>query len=265
MATPNEPAKKPAATPSQGVTPNPAAKPAQGKPAAKPAAAAPDKTGIKPASGKAPDPKAPAKPAAKPAAAAKGAAPAKGGKGGPPKKAPPAKDDHSGTRRLGQVFVDLGFLDEEQLWEVIEDAKTTGQQVGAAAVSRGLITDEQLLQALGEQHGLKVVNLQEVKPSAEAMALVNETMATVYKVLPLSVKDKVLTIAIGDPTNLPALDDLRNLLSVNEVVATLAPAGVIGEAIAKYYAGKEESIIDLINEIEKDPELGQRRQETSID
>jgi type IV pilus assembly protein PilB len=261
MATPNEPAKKPAAPPAQGVTPAPA------KPAAKPAAAdkaATDKTGIKPAAGKAADPKAAGiKPGAKPAPA-KGA-PAKGGKGAPAKKAPQEKGDHGGARRLGQVFVDLGFLDEEQLWEVIEDAKTTGQQIGAAAVSRGLITDEQLLQALGEQHGLKVVNLQEVKPSAEAMALVNETMATVYKVLPLSVKDKVLTIAIGDPTNLPALDDLRNLLSVNEVVATLAPAGVIGEAILKYYAGKEESIIDLINEIEKDPDLGQRRQETSID
>jgi type IV pilus assembly protein PilB len=261
MATPNEPAKKPAAPTAQG------AAPAAGKPAAKPAAAdkaAADKTGIKPAAGKAADPKATGiKPGAKPAPA-KGA-PAKGGKGAPAKKAPQEKGDHGGARRLGQVFVDLGFLDEEQLWEVIEDAKTTGQQIGAAAVSRGLITDEQLLQALGEQHGLKVVNLQEVKPSAEAMALVNETMATVYKVLPLSLKDKVLTIAIGDPTNLPALDDLRNLLSVNEVVATLAPAGVIGEAILKYYAGKEESIIDLINEIEKDPDLGQRRQETSID
>jgi type IV pilus assembly protein PilB len=254
MATPNDPAKKPAA-------PTP---PAAGKPAPKPVA--PDKAGAKPAAaaGKPADAKVTTKPGAKPPAGK--APPAKTGKGVTlSKKAAADKEDRGGTRRLGQVFVDLGFIDEEQLWEVVEDAKTTGQMIGAAAVSRGLITEEQLLQALGEQHGLKVVNLQEVKPSAEALALVPETMATVYKVLPLSVKDKVLTIAIGDPTNLPALDDLRNLLSVNEVVATLAPAVVITEAIGKYYAGKEESIIDLINEIEKDPELGQRRQETSID
>jgi type IV pilus assembly protein PilB len=275
MATPNDPAKKPAAPAQpaaappagkpaqQGVTPAPANKPAA--PAAKPAA--------KPADGKAP-----AKPAAKgdaksddkvtnkPAGKAPaGKAPAKGAPAKGKKPAANDKDDRGGSRRLGQVLVDLGFVDEEQLWEVLEDAKTTGQLIGSAAVSRGLITDEQLLQALGEQHGLKVVNLQEVKPSAEAMALVPETMATVYKVLPLSVKDKVLTIAIGDPTNLPALDDLRNLLNVTEVIATLAPAVVITEAISKYYAGKEESIIDLINEIEKDPSLGQRRQETSID
>ncbi len=280
MATPNEPAKKPAAPPQSAAPP-------AGKPAPKPAAA--DKGAAKPPPPKPPAAKpgeakpAAAKPpeakqgAAKPAAPSAGAKPAASGaaaKPAPAKGAPPAKpakkpaydkDDRGGSRRLGQVFVDLGFIDEEQLWEVIEDAKTTGQMIGAAAVSRGLITDEQLLQALGEQHGLKIVNLQEAKPSSEALALVPETMATVYKVLPLSLKDKVLTIAIGDPTNLPALDDLRNLLSVNEVVATLAPAAVIQEAITKYYAGKEESIIDLINEIEKDPELGQRKQETSID
>ena len=71
--------------------------------------------------------------------------------------------------------------------------------------------------ALAEQNGLKVVNLAEAKPQPEAMALVPETMADVYKILPLSVKDKVLTIAIGDPSNMSSVDDLRNLLSLNEV------------------------------------------------
>ena len=69
----------------------------------------------------------------------------------------------------------------------------------------------------------------------------------------------MLTIAIGDPANLPAVDDLRNLLSLNEVIALLAPAAAIAEAMAKFYAGKEESIMDIIQELENDPELGQRR------
>lgn len=256
MATPNDPIKKPAAP--QGATPP------TGKPAPKPTG--PEKAGVKPTAIKPADPKA-AKPAPAKTPPAK-APPAKAGPGkigSAAKKPGGERSERGGTRRLGQVLVDLGFIDEEQLWEVVEDAKTTGQLIGSAAVSRGLITDEQLLQALGEQHGLKVVNLQEAKPSADVLALVPETMATVYKVLPLSIKDKILTIAIGDPNNLPALDDLRNLLSVNEVVANLAPSATIMEAIAKAYAGKEESIIDLINEIEKDPELGQRRNETSID
>ena len=129
-----------------------------------------------------------------------------------------------GRRRFGQVLIDLGFLDEDQLWEVLEEAKNTAQPVGQVAMARGLINEDQLLQALGEQHGLKVANLQEVRPQPEALQLVPETMASVYKVVPLSFKDKVLTIAIGDPNNLAALDDLRNLLNITEVQAQLGHA-----------------------------------------
>ena len=75
-------------------------------------------------------------------------------------------------------------------------------------------------------------------------------MASVYKVLPLSFKDNVLTVAIGDPANLAALDDLRNFLGINEVSALLATPAAIAEAMTKCYAGKEESIIDIIQALE---------------
>ncbi|HZY87402.1 MAG TPA: ATPase, T2SS/T4P/T4SS family, partial [Gemmataceae bacterium] len=259
MATPNDPVppKKPA---QPGQPPAPGAKPA----------ATPPKQGITPQP-KAGAPK-PAAPGGKPTppkqANGKPAPPAKptGKKPAPPTKGRDrAERGGGGIRKLGQVLVDLGFTDEDQLWELLEEAKNTAQPLGQVALARGLVNDEQLLQALGEQHGLKVVNLQEVKPQADALALVPETMATVYKVLPLTLRDKVLTVAIGDPANVAALDDLRNLLSLSEVVANLAPPNLIQEAIAKNYAGKEESIIDLIQEIENNPELGQRRAETSID
>src|SRR5437763_738314 len=77
-------------------------------------------------------------------------------------------------RKIGQVMIDLGFIDEDQLWEVLEDAKNTAQLTGQAAVARGLINSDQLLQALGEQHGLKLVNLVETKPSQDALTLVPE-------------------------------------------------------------------------------------------
>ncbi len=169
------------------------------------------------------------------------------------------------TKKLGQVLVDLGFIDEEQLWDVLQEARDSGQLIGQAAVGRGLITEEQLLQALAEQHGLKAVNLAEVKPQAEAVALVPETMASVYKVVPLTLKDNVLTVAIGDPGNLAALDDLRNFIGVKEVQAVVANQKELLEAIPKTYAGKEESIVDLIQKMEDDPELGKLSKETSID
>src|SRR5207244_118273 len=99
------------------------------------------------------------------------------------KAAAKPKESGGGRRKIGQVLIDLGFIDEDQLWEILEEAKNTGQMTGQVAVSRGLINDDQLLAALGEQHNLKVVNLQEVKPTPEALELVQETMASVYKVL----------------------------------------------------------------------------------
>jgi type IV pilus assembly protein PilB len=244
--TPNDP-KKPT---------NPAAKPAQpgAKPPAKPQAGGPKPQAGKPADGKGAKP--PAKPGAKPA----------DGKAKPkPVPARQAQASRSGGRKIGQVLIDLGFIDDDQLWEILDEAKSTGQLTGQVAMARGLVTEDQLTQALADQHGLKVINLEDVKPAGDVTTMVPETMASVYKILPISNKDGVLTVAMADPSNLAALDDLRNFLGVKEVVPMIAPQKSINEATTKLYAGKEESIVDIINQLEADPELGGRRNETSID
>jgi type IV pilus assembly protein PilB len=239
---PNQPSKKPTPPGAKGVPP---AKPgAGGKP--------PQSSGAKPgkgADGKSGDGKKPAQ-----------------GKKPAPKPAPVRHDQASRTgRRFGQVLIDLGFIDEDQLWDILEEAKSSGQPTGQVAVARGLINEDQLLSALADQQGLKVVNLEDIKVTPEATTLVPETMASVYKILPLNFRDNILTIALSEPSNLAALDDLRNFLGVKEVVAMVASPKAIAEASAKAYAGKEESIVDIIKELESDSELGPRRSETSID
>src|SRR5947199_146795 len=83
------------------------------------------------------------------------------------------------------------------------------------------------------------------QPPADASQMVPARTATVYKLLPLSVRDRVLTIAMGDPSNLAAIDDVRNLRGIPEVLVQLAPPKAIADALTKAYAGKEESIIDI--------------------
>src|SRR5438132_10686784 len=254
MANEQQPPKKPNQPPvGKPVTPPPSGKPAAGS--GKPA------PGGKPPVGK------PAGKAAGKPAGAKG-----NGKTGDGKKIPPAPKPirakeaaRMGGRRFGQVLIDLGFVDEEQLWDVLEEAKATGTLTGQVALARGLITEDQLLSALADQHGLKTANLEEFKPQNEAITLVPETMATVYKILPISHRDGILTVALSDPSNMAALDDLRNFLGVKEVIAQLSTAKAIADATVKCYAGKEESIVDIINQLESDPDLGGRRNESSID
>ncbi len=174
----------------------------------------------------------------------------------------------SGGRRLGQVLIDLGYIDEDQLWQILDEAKSMSLPIGQVAVSKALITETQLLQALAEQFNLKYLTAEEIKPTPEALQAVPETMATLYKIIPLTAKDGVVTVAIGDPMNLPGLDDLRNMQGLKEITASLAAPAVITDLLTKCYQGKEESIIDIINQLNQDAdedEGGSRGRETSID
>lgn len=264
-AQPLVPVAKAAVPPVKPGTPVPA-KPGTPVPA-RPVAAVPAKPGVPVA--KAPVP--PAK-AGTPAPARPGvpAAKAPAGKpGAPGKPAAPVKKQtlttSSGRKKLGQILIDLGLLEEDQLWEVLNEARESAQLLGQAALAKGLVTEDQLYQALAEQFGMKLINLSETKFQQEAVEKLPETMATVYKVVPISLRDGALTVAIGDPNQLPALDDLRNFIGVKEVNAMLASPKSLADAQLRCYAGKQESIIDIIKELELSPELSRLQRESSID
>ncbi|MSQ93099.1 MAG: type II/IV secretion system protein [Gemmataceae bacterium] len=139
-------------------------------------------------------------------------------------------------------------------------------QIGQVALAKGLITETQLMQALADQFGLKYLAAEELKPTSEALVAIPETMAIVYKVLPLTVSDGTVTVAIGDPMSLPGLDDLRNMQSLAGVTACLASPAAIAGVMTRCYQGKEESIVDLINALTSDDEDGgSSGRETSID
>jgi len=157
-------------------------------------------------------------------------------------------------RRLGQILVDLGYLTEDQLWDVLEEQKQSGGEIiGQVAVRMGFVSQEQVTEALAEQWGLPVVNLNETTILPKVLEDVPQTMAELYKIMPLSKKDNVLTVAMADPQNLAALDDLRNMLGC-DVRGAVSNAKDVEAAIARYYADREESIEDLIGKLEEDSE-----------
>jgi type IV pilus assembly protein PilB len=156
------------------------------------------------------------------------------------------------TRRLGQILVDLGYLTEDQLWDVLEQQKQSpGEVIGRVAVRLGLVTDSQVSEALAEQWGMQVVNLPETTIPPKVLEQVPVTMASLYKIMPISLKDNVLTVAMADPQNVAALDDLRNFLGL-DVRGAISNEAHILEAIERYYADKEDSIVDVIEGLEED-------------
>jgi len=153
-------------------------------------------------------------------------------------------------RRLGQILVDLGHLTEDQLWDVLEEQnQSPGEIIGQVALRMGLITEEQLTEALAEQWGMPVINLPETTIPPKVLDLVPQTMAEIYRIMPISLKNNVLTVAMADPQNVAALDDLRNFLGY-DVRGAVSNAADIEKAIVQYYAEKVDSIEDVLSGME---------------
>ncbi len=173
------------------------------------------------------------------------------------------------ARRLGTILVDMGYLDEEALWKVLEEQKRSeNEPIGKVAVRLGLVNEDQVLKALGEQLGMKVVRLGEMTLPAELTDLVNETMASAFKIVPMSQskKDKSLTVALAEPQNPATIDSLRSFLGV-DIKGVIAGETEVLKAIERLYAGKQESIGDVVKAIEADKGLNQysNRNENTID
>ena len=160
-------------------------------------------------------------------------------------------------RQIGQIFVDLGFLSEDQLDLLVEEQRERpGQLIGRIAVDMGLLNDEQVAQALAEQMGLQVIKLSEVVIAPDVLSYVTQPMAELYRIVPVSFKDNTLTIAMCDPQKLSIIDELRSFLGydIRSVVTTEAD---IVNTLERYYAAGAESVEGLIADMETDVELAE--------
>lgn len=158
-------------------------------------------------------------------------------------------------RRIGQILVDLGFMSDEQLEALLEEQEQRpGELLGKIGLEIGVITDEQLCQALAEQMNMQVVNLGEVELDREVIATINETMAQMYRVVPVLLEGNQLTLATCDPQNLSIQDELRNFLGY-EIRLVVATERDVMRALQRYYASEGESIESLLADLESDDEL----------
>ncbi len=160
-------------------------------------------------------------------------------------------------RRIGQILVDLGFLSDDQLQMVLdEQEQQPGALFGKIAEDMQLITDEQLIQALAEQLGMQTVSLGEAKLDPAVMGRISETMAQMYRVIPLTFDEEAnrLTLATCDPQNLTIQDELRTFLG-HEIGMVIATEHDIRQAINKHYDSDSESVEKLVAELANDEEL----------
>jgi len=163
-------------------------------------------------------------------------------------------------KMLGQVLKDMRVIHEGQVQEALQAQKKGGGQIGQILVRAGHITEAQLMLALGRQSGMEVVDLSDFEPQQDAVDKVDETIARPFQFVPVSFDGKVLTVAMADPMNKSALDDVRFTANC-DVHGVVADSAQIVAAIDKAYgAGSNENVMaSIIKEIETDGITGTKK------
>ena len=164
-------------------------------------------------------------------------------------------------RRIGQIFVDLGFISDEQLDMLLEEqANRPGALLGKIAQEMNMLTEEQLSQALSEQMGLQVIDLSELTLPQEVLNKITESMAQLYRVVPVAFEGNRLTVATCDPQKITIQDELRSMLGY-DVRMVIATEGDISKAIEKHYSSDKDTIEKTLRELDDDAELKKQIQQ----
>ena len=158
-------------------------------------------------------------------------------------------------RRIGQILVDLGFVTDDQLEALLEEQRAQpGEKLGKIAEDMALITDDQLAQALAEQMNMQVISLADTKLEPELMGMLTETMAQLYRVVPVTFEGNLLTVATAEPEKLTIQDELRTFLG-HDVRSLVCTNREIQDVLDKFYASSEDSLESIITELEDDDDL----------
>jgi type IV pilus assembly protein PilB len=136
---------------------------------------------------------------------------------------------------LGRLLVDACVLTNDQLEHALAVKEQTGKRLGEIVVELGYTTERVIAGALAQQYQLEFVDLDGVTPTPDAVAQLPETLARRYDAIPIRfLSEGVLLLAVSDPTNLAAADDLRLALGTSFRLA-VAVRGQIERALARVY------------------------------
>jgi type IV pilus assembly protein PilB len=157
---------------------------------------------------------------------------------------PPSRRGGSG-RRLDDVIVDLGFVDRGAMDVAVEEAQRTGSAPERVLISNGGLTVEQLSRAIAERFGLDHLDLLQYRFDPDAAKLVTPAAVKRYQAIPVSfVNDRTLLVAMADPANVLAVDDIA-VMTGYEVRPAVAAASHIERALERLDAiARGEAIVE---------------------
>src|ERR1700758_2478907 len=171
----------------------------------------------------------------------------------------------SNNNRLGELLVREKLISLTQLRHAQDEQQKSGHNLGYTLAKLGFVSDEEITSFLSQQYRVPTVNLEEYEIEPEILKLVPKEPCERHKVVPVSRTGNSLIVAMADPTNLNAIDDLKFLTGYN-IEPVIASETAIVNAVEKYYnagpsyeevmAGFEEAEIEFTGD-EEDLNLGE--------
>jgi type IV pilus assembly protein PilB len=162
--------------------------------------------------------------------------------------------------RLGELLVRENLISVQQLRKAQEEQQRNGTRIGSALIKVGAIEEHKLTDFLSKQYGVPAINLKDFEIDQEIVKLVKKEVAQKHLVIPVNRAGQSLIVAMSDPSNIFAVDDLKFTTGYNiEPVVASEPS--IREAIDRYYAERGPSLDEILGAADEQVEV----QETDED
>src|SRR5438045_5257440 len=136
--------------------------------------------------------------------------------------------------RIGELLLKEKRITPAQLQEALTYQKTSGGKLGFNLVKLGFVKDEEITALLSKQYGVPSINLAQFEIDPAIVKLIPAETAQKYQIVPLSRAGATLTIAMTDPTNVFAMDDIKFMTSYN-VEPVVATETAVSDALQRYY------------------------------
>src|SRR5437773_2648366 len=155
------------------------------------------------------------------------------------------------NRRLGDLLVAEGLVKQEELQRALGEQKGTTEKLGSVLVRLKLVNEEQLTGFLSRQYGIPSITLSHLDIDPGILRLVPPQIAKKYEVLPVKRAANTLTLAMADPTNVFALDDVSFMTNL-QVLPVVASQAAIRRAIERNYENQGAAITEVLTELAED-------------
>ena len=176
-----------------------------------------------------------------------------------------------GSSRLGEMLVKSKLITEDQLKKALAQQSTSGGRLGSNLVKLGFLTEEDITSFLSKQYGVPSINLAHFEIDQSVIKLVPAEIAQKHMVIPINRKGSVLTVAMADPSNIFAIDDIK-FLSGFKVEPVVAAETSIKNAINKHYdsaglvkdilQGYDDREVATVEEGDEGPDVGDLQRAT---